>query len=98
MNMAINGHAGYGLKLRGPRGRKTRVPDPKEQRGMRWILEQRQAGWTWGRIYFELLRRKERTREGREWSVSRIRRAYAAEAPGKTREPVRRRSGERRVG
>jgi hypothetical protein len=55
---------------------------------MKWIVEQRQAGWTWERIYFDLLRRGERTRAGREWSVSRIRRAYAAEVAGKTREPI----------
>jgi hypothetical protein len=52
---------------------------------MRWIVEQRQAGLTWERIYLELAKRKERTRSGREWSVSRIRRAYAAEVAGKTR-------------
>jgi len=89
--MALNGYAGYGFKLRGSKGRRTKVPDAKEQQVMRWIVEQRQAGWTWERIYFELLRRKERTREGHEWSVSRIRRACAAEVQGKTREPVRKR-------
>ena len=26
-----NGHAGYGFKLRGPKGRRTMVPDVKEQ-------------------------------------------------------------------
>jgi hypothetical protein len=62
---------------------------------MRWIVTQRQAGWTWERIYFDLLSRKERTREGREWSVSHIRRAYAAEVQGKTREPVRKRPRKR---
>jgi hypothetical protein len=58
---------------------------------MRWIVEQRQAGWTWEAIYLDLAKRKERTRAGREWSVSRIRRAYAAEVQGKTRVPKRRR-------
>src|SRR5262249_20368167 len=86
-----NGHPGYGFKLRGPKGHRTKVPDSKEQQVMRWIVEQRHAGWTWERIYFDLLRRGERTREGREWSVSRIRRAYAAEVEGKTLEPVRKR-------
>jgi hypothetical protein len=86
--MNANGYAGYGFKLRGPKGHRTKVPDAKEQEVMRWIVEQRQAGWTWERIYFDLLRRKERTRAGHEWSVSRIRRAYAAEVQGKTREPI----------
>jgi hypothetical protein len=86
-----NGHAGYGFKLRGPKGRRTKVPDLKEQSVIRWIVEQRQGGWTWEQIYFALLRRGERTRAGHEWSVSRIRRAYAAEIQGKTREPKPRR-------
>src|SRR6516165_8261125 len=83
-----NGHAGYGFKLRGPKGNRTKVADLHEQKVMRWIVEQRQAGWTWERIYLDLSRRRERTRAGREWSVSRIRRAYAAEVAGKTREPI----------
>jgi hypothetical protein len=89
--MNTNGHPGYGFKLRGPKGHRTKVPDPKEQQVMRWIVEQRQAGWTWERIYLELAKRKERTRAGREWSVSRIRRAHAAEIEGKTRQPIPRR-------
>ena len=84
----MNGHAGYGFKLRGSKGRRTKVPDAKEQQVMRWIVEQRQTGWTWEAIYFDLLRRGESTRAGREWSVSRIRRAYTAEIAGKTREPI----------
>ncbi len=76
-NGTTNGHPGFGYKLRGPKGRKTKVPDPKEQQTIRWIVEGRNAGWTWERIYFNLLRRRVRTRTGREWSVSRIRRAYA---------------------
>jgi hypothetical protein len=92
-----NGHAGYGFKLRGAKGRRTKVPDPKEQQVMRWIAEQRQAGWSWERIYLELAKRKERTRAGKEWSVSRIRRAYAAEVAGKTREPIRKPPRKRRL-
>jgi hypothetical protein len=86
--MNTNGHAGYGFKLRGPKGHRTKVRDPKEQQVMRWIVEQCQAGWTWEWIYLERSRRKERARAGREWSVSRIRRAYAAEVAGKTRELI----------
>src|SRR5262249_21585886 len=43
---ALNGHPGYGFKLRGSKGRRTKVPNPKEQQVMKWIVEQRQAGWT----------------------------------------------------
>jgi hypothetical protein len=77
-------------------GFKTKVADLHEQQVMRWIVEQRQASWTWERIYLELAKRKERTRAGREWSVSRIRRAYAAEIAGKTQEPIPRRPRKRR--
>jgi hypothetical protein len=63
---------------------------------MRWIVEQREAGWTWERIYFDLLGRGERTRAGDEWSVSRIRRAWAAEVQGKTQEPIPKRPRKRR--
>jgi hypothetical protein len=52
--MAINGYAGYGFKLRGSKDRRTMVPDAREQQVMRWIVMQRQAGWTWERIYFDL--------------------------------------------
>jgi hypothetical protein len=86
--MNTNGH-GYGFKLRGAKGHRTKVRDEKEQWVIRWIAERRQAGWTWERIYLQLARRKERTRAGKEWSVSRIRRAYAAEVEGKTLEPIR---------
>jgi hypothetical protein len=72
-----NPHPAYGFKLRGPRGRRTKVPDPKERAVIQWIAEQRQLGWTWEAIYFDLLKRRVRTRAGREWSVCRIRRACA---------------------
>ena len=94
--MNTNGHAGYGFKIRGPKGRRTKVADPKEQQVISWIAEQRQAGWTWERIYLELAKRKERTRAGDEWSVSRIRRAYAAEVEGRTREHIRKPPRKRR--
>jgi hypothetical protein len=94
--MITNGHPGYGFKLRGPKGHRTKVADLHEQQVMRWIVEQRQAGSTWERIYLELAKRKERTRAGREWSVSRIRRAYAAEVTGKTRGPIPKRPRKRR--
>ncbi len=41
--MITNGRAGYGNKLRGPKGRKTKVPDEKERRIIRWIVAQRNA-------------------------------------------------------
>jgi hypothetical protein len=44
--MNTNGYAGYGFKLCGSKGHRTKVPDQKEQQVMRWIVEQRHAGWT----------------------------------------------------
>jgi hypothetical protein len=85
-----------GFKLRGPKGNRTKVAGLHERQVMRWIAEQRQAGWTWERIYLELSRRRERTRAGREWSVSRIRGAFAAEVAGKTRDPFPKRPRKRR--
>jgi hypothetical protein len=76
------------LLSRGPKGRRTKVADLHEQQIMRWIVQQRQAGWTWETHV--------RTPAGREWSVSRIRRAYAAEVAGKTQEPLPRRPRKRR--
>ena len=54
-------------------------PDPDGPLVRRWIVEQREAGMSWERIYSALIRRKARTREGREWSMGRIRRAYEEE-------------------
>jgi hypothetical protein len=52
------------------------VADSEELVVMRQIAEWRIAGWTWRSIYFELLKRRVKTRDSREWSVTRIGRAY----------------------
>jgi DNA invertase Pin-like site-specific DNA recombinase len=75
-----NQHAGMGFHWVAT-GRKDgkkvyeRKPHEREQQIMRWIWEQRQAGKTWRDLYFELLLKRERTKEGREWSMTRIKRA-----------------------
>jgi DNA invertase Pin-like site-specific DNA recombinase len=76
---ATNGHAGYGFKLAGPQGGRRPVPDDHERQVMRWIAQQRLQGVPWEVMYFELLKQRELTREGKEWSLSRIRRACQAE-------------------
>lgn len=43
------------------------------------IVHLRTAGWTWDAIYFHFLRRRVKTSDGREWSRTTIRRAYATE-------------------
>jgi DNA invertase Pin-like site-specific DNA recombinase len=57
-------------------GEERPVSDPEELAIMRQIADWRNDGWTWESIYFELLRRRVTTRDGREWSTTRIRRAY----------------------
>lgn len=52
------------------------VPDPQDIAVMQQIVDWRDECVPWERIYFKLLRHRVKTRDGREWSVSRIRRAY----------------------
>jgi hypothetical protein len=67
-------HPGYGYRWY--RGR--RVPDPHEAAVMAEIVELRRQGCSWYRIAAALLRQGVVTREGREWSPARCRRAYQA--------------------
>jgi DNA invertase Pin-like site-specific DNA recombinase len=76
---ATNGYAGYGFKLVGTKGDRRPVPDDHERQVMKWIAQQRLQGVPWEVMYFELLKQREQTREGKEWSLSRIRRACQAE-------------------
>lgn len=77
--LLVNGCAGYGFKLIGPQGRRRKVPAPREREVMRLILEWRQGGKTWRQIWRYLLENRVRNLKGKEWSLSRIRRAYEAE-------------------
>src|SRR5262249_26768505 len=72
-------YAGYGFKWGGPKDQQKRVGDQEEGAGMSQIVEWREAGWSWYRIAARLLRNRVVTADGREWSVSRVRRAYLAE-------------------
>lgn len=71
-----NQHAGMGFEWVKANGAYERQPHQKEQDTMRWIHEQREAGVTWRTLYLLLL--KERTKEGKQWSMSRIQRAAQA--------------------
>jgi hypothetical protein len=71
--------AGYGFKWGGPKDKQKRVPDLDEQAVMAQIVQWREVGWSWYRIAARLLRNRVVTAEGREWSVSRVRRACVAE-------------------
>jgi DNA invertase Pin-like site-specific DNA recombinase len=76
---AANGFAGYGFRLIGPKGHKRRVPDPEERATMKRIVKSRCEGCSWEAIYFEFLKLGIKTREGKEWSISRLYRAFQAE-------------------
>jgi DNA invertase Pin-like site-specific DNA recombinase len=76
---AANGFAGYGFKLIGAKGHKRRVADPEERATMKRVVKLRCDSWSWEAIYFDFLKQGIKTREGREWSLSRIYRAFQAE-------------------
>jgi len=76
---AANGFAGYGFKYVGAKGHKRRVADPDERATMKRIVKSRCEGCSWEAIYFEFLQLGIKTKEGKEWSVSRIYRAFQAE-------------------
>ena len=80
-----NGEAGLGFKLVGRGATQKLVPDEKERAVMRRIYELRQSGMPFSEIRLFLrkegirFRRKRRGKwEDREWSESKIRRAYEA--------------------
>jgi DNA invertase Pin-like site-specific DNA recombinase len=71
--------AGYGHKWEGRRGQERRVPDTYEQEVITKIVEWKKTGYSWYQIAAILLRHRISTSGGREWSVSRVRRACMAE-------------------
>jgi DNA invertase Pin-like site-specific DNA recombinase len=76
---AANGFAGYGFKYVGAKGNRRRVPDDEERAVMKGIVGWRLQGMAFDKIYFCLLGQGIKTKEGREWSLSRIYRAFQAE-------------------
>jgi DNA invertase Pin-like site-specific DNA recombinase len=85
---AANGFAGYGFKYVGAKGHKRRVADPDERATMKRIVKSRCEGCSWEAIYFEFLQLGIETKEGKEWSVSRIYRAFQAELVLLAKEPA----------
>ena len=73
---AANGFAGYGFKYVGAKGYKRRVTDAEERKTMARIVKSRCDGCSWEAIYFEFLKLGIKTREGKEWSISRLFRAF----------------------
>jgi DNA invertase Pin-like site-specific DNA recombinase len=76
---AANGFAGYGFQYVGAKGHKRRVEDSAERAMMKAIVKSRCDGCSWEQIYFGFLNQGIKTREGKEWSLSRIYRAFQAE-------------------
>jgi hypothetical protein len=71
-------HAGLGWRFSGRRGHQRRVPDDAERRVMAKVVEWWEAGYSWFEIARHLLLNKVKTADGREWSPSRVRRAFLA--------------------
>jgi DNA invertase Pin-like site-specific DNA recombinase len=73
----LTNHPGYGYRHRGAAGRKVRVVDAKEQEAIARITAWReQENLSWDKIAIRLLRQRIRTKDGRDWSSQRCRRAY----------------------
>jgi DNA invertase Pin-like site-specific DNA recombinase len=73
------GTAPYGFRTSGPKGDRRLVADPYTRNIGRQIVAWHQAGWTFERIYFDLLRQGVRKRNGKEWSLGAIHRAFVGE-------------------
>lgn len=71
--------AGYGFVFRGRRGHEKLVPHAGEQQAIARIMELRESGLSWYKIALRLLYDRVRTKDGAEWSPSRVRRVYLAE-------------------
>jgi DNA invertase Pin-like site-specific DNA recombinase len=71
-------HAGYGHTWKGRKGRQGRKPDPYEQAVMAKIVDWVAAGYSYYAVAAHLLREGIETADGKEWSPSRVRRAYLA--------------------
>jgi hypothetical protein len=71
-------HAGYGFRWAGRHGHQRRVPDHEERRVMAAILRWWQEGCSYYDIARHLLLNRIKTGDGREWSPSRVRRAFLA--------------------
>lgn len=67
-------HAGYGRRWRGDK----RIIDEEECQIAGWIQVWREQGFSWYQMARALLRRKIKTKDGREWSAARVRRVYLA--------------------
>ncbi len=73
------GRPPYGFRCAGPRGDRRFVRDDYSRAIGRKIVEWKLAGHSWERIYYHLLEHDVTKRDGSEWSLGAIRRAYLGE-------------------
>jgi hypothetical protein len=76
---ATNGSPPYGYRLVGQKGFRRRIVDQYTREVGRLIVQWKLAGHSWESIYFHLIRHDVLTRDGREFSLGAIRRAFAGE-------------------
>jgi DNA invertase Pin-like site-specific DNA recombinase len=74
----------YGHQWQRCRGEQRLMPDPYERAIIAKIIAWRDQGQSWYRIAARLLRCRVVTAAGREWSPSRVRRAYLAATRGRS--------------
>lgn len=74
-----SGRAKFGFKFTGRKGYRRRVPDEDERAVMKKIVQWRDEGHTWERIYHHLWQHGIKRRDGKEWTEPSVRRAYRAE-------------------
>jgi DNA invertase Pin-like site-specific DNA recombinase len=60
-----SGKSPYGFKLIGPRGNRRYAPDPFTRRIGQWVVRWRLAGKTWDELYWGLIRKGVRNKNGR---------------------------------
>jgi DNA invertase Pin-like site-specific DNA recombinase len=83
---ALNGNAPPCFRYVGPRGKRRLVQDPRVRRVAAGVVEWWHAGWSWEAIYRHLYRCGVRQRNGKEFSMTTLRRLCVAERRLQARE------------
>jgi DNA invertase Pin-like site-specific DNA recombinase len=83
---ALNGNAPPCFRYVGRRGKRRIVQDPYARQIAARVLHWRQAGWSYERVYYELLHSGVRKPNGKEYSLSGLRRLCEVELALQARE------------
>jgi hypothetical protein len=86
LGQALNGAALPCFRYVGRRGRRRLVQDPHARKVAAQVVCWRQAGWSFERIYFELLHAGVRKQSGKEYSLTGLRRLAEVEQALQARE------------